>query len=379
MSQWRRAAQVELNNLQASDRLRSVAVLNSPQQVNAQIDGQAMVNFSSNDYLGWANDPQQIAWLGEGAKRFGAGSGASHWVVGHTDAHERLQDTIAAWLGVESVALFATGYLANLAAVSTLGADASVHQDRLNHASLLQAGQLARSSRRFAHLDTEMLKKRLANTDRRSLVVTDGVFSMDGDVAPVAEWVQLARAQDALLMVDDAHGFGVLGHQGRGTTDGCLPPLVMGTLGKALGAGGAFVAGDALYVEWIRQRAKAYTYTTALSPAIAYTAAKAIERLQLEPEHQARLTERIHEFTSACVDAGIQCLPSHSAVQAIVIGSNQAALAASARLKAEGIWVSAIRPPTVPEGTARLRIALSAAHTSEQVQKLIQGLVECLG
>lgn len=379
MSQWRAAAEARIAEAASADLLRTVTQLSTPQQVQAVINGQRVINFSSNDYLGWANDPQHVAWMTEGAQRYGVGSGASHWVVGHTGAHARLEQAIADWLGVDAVALFATGYLANLASVATLGAQASVHQDRLNHASLLQAGQLAQSSRRFAHGDPQALEARLIKTQGLALVVTDGVFSMDGDVAPVGPLSELCRKYDALLMVDDAHGFGVLGPQGRGTTAGHAVPLVMGTLGKAIGAGGAFVAGDSTYVEWIRQFAKPYTYTTALSPALAYVAARAIERLQAEPEHQARLAQRIEWFKSLCHAAGITPLPSDSAVQAIVIGDNQAALSVSEGLKRQGLWVSAIRPPTVPAGTARLRVALSAAHTPADIEALVAGLAQCLG
>ena len=379
MSAWLDAARERREVLQEADLLRTPSVISGPQQVDTRINGQRVINFSSNDYLGWANDPQQIEWLSQGARQFGVGSGASHWVVGHSDAHEHLEATIRAWLGVESVALFATGYLANLAAISALASDCAVHQDRLNHASLLQAGQLCASSRRFPHLDTATLSQRLSREFDRCLVVSDGVFSMDGDVAYVAELQAVCAKHDALLMIDDAHGFGVLGQHGRGCTDTHSPALVMGTLGKAIGAGGAFVAGTESYVEWIRQAAKPYTYTTALSPALAWAAACSIERLQREPEHQAQLSNNIRYFTQGCEAAGVNLLPSYSAVQACVLGENSVALEVSAKLRAQGLWVAAIRPPTVPQGTARLRIALSAAHRREHLDQLIDGLQQCVG
>lgn len=379
MSAWRQAAQAQQARRLEQHLLRTPSVLAGPQQVETQINGQSVINFSSNDYLGWAGDPQMAEWLNQGGRQHGVGSGASHWVVGHNQAHEALENSIKQWLGVESVALFATGYLANLAAISALGADCAVHQDRLNHASLLQAGQLCASSRRFAHGDVQQLTQRLASATTRCLVVSDGVFSMDGDVAPVQALVQACEQHDALLMIDDAHGFGVLGDAGRGCTQGLAVPLVMGTLGKAIGAGGAFVAGDADYVEWIRQGAKPYTYTTALSPALAFVASRAIERLQNEPEHQAKLSANIAYFTGACQQAGIELLPSNSAVQACVLGDNQRALRISSQLRQQGLWVAAIRPPTVPQGTARLRIALSAAHHKTHLDTLVERLAQCLG
>lgn len=378
VSRWRDQAQRDLADLSAHQLLRTQARLSTPQGVQARINGEPVINFSSNDYLGWAADPQQQAWLAEGARRYGVGSGASHWVVGHTEAHCGLEETIAHWLGVEAVALFATGYLANVAAVSVL-AQGRLHQDRLNHASLLQAGQLGNYSRRFPHLDNAALAERLAAHDGLNAVITDGVFSMDGDQVDASALLSLCREHDAFLMVDDAHGLGVMGQNGRGCTDGALPDLLMGTLGKAIGAGGAFVAGSTQYVEWIRQKAKAYTYTTALSPALAYVAQRAIERLVAEPEHQQRLTDNIAYFRSGMTQADLPLSSSHTAIQPIVLGSAERALQVSDQLRQAGLWVSAIRPPTVPAGSARLRVALSAAHERHHIDQLIEALKRCLG
>lgn len=375
-----RAAEVR-EGLVQNNLLRQPTVLDSAQRVETTINGRRMVNFSSNDYLGWASDPQQIEWLQEGATRYGVGSGASHWVVGHSQAHEALEATLCEWLGLESVALFSTGYMANLAAVSALAEPGvKVHQDRLNHASLLQAGQLASASRRYPHLDLVTLAQRLetqAQDGFRHLVVTDGVFSMDGNVAPIEGLVELTTQHNALLMVDDAHGLGVLGAQGRGSTEGLDVPLVMGTLGKAIGVSGAFVGGRAMWVDWIKQKAKPYTYTTAMSPALAHVATRAIQRLQTEPHHQETLQSNIRYFRSACEQAGIHLMPSQSAIQPWVVGDNAKAMRFNQRLADQGYWVGAIRPPTVPQGTARLRIALSAGHTQSQISGLVEALKQC--
>ena len=378
---WRERAAEVRDGLVQKNLVRQPTVLDSAQRVDTTINGRRMVNFSSNDYLGWASDPRQIEWLKEGAERYGVGSGASHWVVGHSQAHEALEVAICEWLGLESVALFSTGYMANLAAITALAEpDVKIHQDRLNHASLLQAGQLASASRRYPHLDLATLSRRLDTRDQdgfRHLVVTDSVFSMDGNVAPVEALVELTAQRNALLMVDDAHGLGVLGTQGRGSTEGLDVPLVMGTLGKAIGVSGAFVGGRATWVDWIKQKAKPYTYTTAMSPALAYVATRAIQRLQTEPHHQETLHKNIRYFRAACEQAGIQLMPSQSAIQPWVVGDNAMAMRFSRQLADQGYWVGAIRPPTVPQGTARLRIALSAGHTQLQISGLVEALKQC--
>lgn len=378
---WQERAVEVREGLVQQKLLRKPTMLDSAQRVEATINGRSMLNFSSNDYLGWASDPQHVEWLREGAARYGVGSGASHWVVGHSQAHEALEAALCEWLGLEAVALFSTGYMANLAAVSALAEpDVKVHQDRLNHASLLQAGQLTSASRRYPHLDLVTLSKRLnqkAEGGFRHLVVTDGVFSMDGNVAPIEGLIELTAQHNALLMVDDAHGLGVLGTHGRGSTEGFDVPLLMGTLGKAIGVSGAFVGGRAIWVDWIKQKAKPYTYTTAMSPALAHVATRAIQRLQIEPSHQEALQRNIRYCRSACEQAGIQLMPSQSAIQPWVVGDNATAIRFSQRLADQGYWVGAIRPPTVPQGTARLRIALSAAHTQSQISGLVEALKQC--
>ncbi|QGG79442.1 aminotransferase class I/II-fold pyridoxal phosphate-dependent enzyme [Litorivicinus lipolyticus] len=377
---WAEHLGLRMAQAQQQSLLRSHTRLATPQRVDTQINGHSVLNFSSNDYLGWASDEFTIQALKRGADRYGVGSGASHWVVGHSGAHDDLETAVADWLGVEAVALFCTGYLANLGVISALAdADTLIHQDRLNHASLLQAGTLAGQSRRFGHADVDQLRRRLARGhDRRQWVVSDGVFSMDGDVAPVQAYVDAAGAAGALCLIDDAHGLGVLGDQGRGSTHGCNPDLIMGTLGKALGCGGAFIAGAGWLVDAIRQFSKPYTYTTAMSPALAYAAAENIRRLRTQPHHQAKLRSNIDYFRAQAIARGVDLMTSDSAIQPWLLGSNERALAASERLKSAGLWVSAIRPPTVPAGTARLRIALSAAHTQSQLDQLCDGLVTCI-
>ena len=377
MTRWHLELAQGLKHAKAQSLLRSQTLLQGPQQTHICVGSTQHINFSSNDYLGWANDEQTKQALLEGAQRYGVGSGASHWVVGHTQAHEQLELRIGQWLDVESVALFATGYLANLGALSALSdRDTLIHQDRLNHASLLQAGQLAGQSRRFAHCDPAQLDARLTKgRQRRQLVVSDGVFSMDGNVAPIADYRAISHAHEALLMIDDAHGFGVLGPHGKGACNQSSPDLLMGTLGKAIGCAGAFLAGPAWIIDYVKQFSKPYTYTTALSPALAYAASQNIQRLMegaLEPD---RLAENIRYLRSSAVANGVDLLPSDTAIQPLIVGDAQAAVDLSLRLREKGLWVTAIRPPTVPAGSARLRIALSAAHTKNDIDRLIDAIV----
>lgn len=319
----------------AQSLIRQPTILEGPQQTEVTIGGVQQLNFSSNDYLGWANASHTREALALGAQRYGVGSGASHWVVGHNGAHEYLESVICRWLGCQSVALFATGYLANLGAITALAdRDTEIHQDRLNHASLLQAGQLAGRSRRFRHADVDHLNQRLSQSRRtRQLIVTDGVFSMDGDVAPVTGYRQMAQAHDALLMVDDAHGLGVLGRLGRGCCDqlGGVD-LLMGTLGKAIGCSGAFVAGPTWLVDSIKQFSKPYTYTTAMAPAMAFAAARNIERLAQGDPAPQQLQARIGYLKQHARDAGIELMPSNTAIQPMVVGDAASAVQLSHRL-----------------------------------------------
>ncbi|WP_144638055.1 8-amino-7-oxononanoate synthase [Bordetella genomosp. 13] len=347
------------------------------------VDGREIIGFASNDYLGLAAHPLLVEAMAEGARRHGAGSGGSHLLGGHSRAHAQLEDDLAEFAGGFCAApralYFSTGYMANLAIVTALaGRDAAIFSDALNHASLIDGARLSRAAVHvYPHADTQALEALLAASPARTrLIMTDTVFSMDGDVAPLARLLALAEQYGAWLVADDAHGFGVLGPQGRGALAQAglrSPHLVMvGTLGKAAGVSGAFVAAHETVVEWLVQRARPYIFTTASAPAAAHAVSASL-RLIGGPEGDAR---RAHlavliERTRAMLRATPwQPVDSRTAVQPLVIGSNDAALACAAALEREGLWVPAIRPPTVPAGTSRLRISLSAGHALEDLERL---------
>jgi 8-amino-7-oxononanoate synthase len=354
--------------------------------VVAIVEGSRRTVFCSNDYLGLAHHPRVIAALRDAAARYGVGSGASHLVTGHCIEHHALEEELAAFTGRERALLFSTGYMANIGVASALvGRADQVLEDRLNHASLLDAGLLsgARFSR-YAHCDTAALEARLTELESGSaLVMTDGVFSMDGDIAPLAALAQVTQAKRAWLMVDDAHGIGVLGGGGRGTLehfglDARRVPILMGTLGKAFGTFGAFVAGAEELIEYLIQRARTHIYTTALPPGIAGATRMALRLMDEESWRRERLHSNIARFRSLAQGAGIELADSQTPIQPIELGSAERALAVSGALWERGFWVTAIRPPTVPEGTARLRITLSAAHRDEQIDRLVEALAEAL-
>ncbi len=354
--------------------------------VVAVVEGSRRTVFCSNDYLGFAHHPRVIAALRDAAARYGVGSGASHLVTGHCVEHHALEEELAAFTGRERALLFSTGYMANIGVASALvGRADQVIEDRLNHASLLDAGLLsgARFSR-YAHCDTAALEARLAELESGSaLVMTDGVFSMDGDIAPLDALARITQARRAWLMVDDAHGIGVLGRGGRGTLehfglDARQVPILMGTLGKAFGTFGAFVAGGADLVEYLIQRARTHIYTTALPPGIACATRMALRLMDEESWRRERLNANIAHFRSLAQGAGIGLAGSQTPIQPIVLGTAARALAVSEALWERGFWVTAIRPPTVPEGTARLRITLSAAHRDGQIDRLVEALAEAL-
>lgn len=345
----------------------------------ARIDGRELLNFSSNDYLGLANHPEVIAALQTAAAEMGVGSGASHLVCGHSLHHQRLEEALADAVGKPRALLFSTGYMANLALLSTLtDRHDAIFQDRLNHASLLDGGQLSRATvQRYAHAQVDALAARLATSEaRRKLVVTDGVFSMDGDVAPVEALLACCRAQDAWLMVDDAHGVGVLGDRGAGSCAGQPVDILMGTLGKALGCFGAFVAGSETLIETLTQFARPYIYTTALPPALAAATLVSLRLMQTETWRRQQLAELIEQWRAGAQALGLTLLPSNTPIQPLLVGSDEAALKASTALRERGLLVVAIRPPTVPEGSARLRITLTAAHTSADVAQLLAALAQ---
>jgi 8-amino-7-oxononanoate synthase len=353
-----------------------------PQGPLQQIDGREYLSFCSNDYLGLANHPEVVAAFKRGADSYGVGSGAAHLVNGHSRAHHALEEELAAFTNRPRALLFSTGYMANLGVVAALaGAGDAVFEDRLNHASLLDAALLSRARlARYDHLDSIALQTKLATSKAaQKLVLTDGVFSMDGDIAPLPELATVARQHDALLMVDDAHGLGVLGPQGRGS---CARfglgmdevPILMATLGKGLGSFGAFVAGSDDLIEWLIQAARPYIYTTATPPALAEASRASLRLVQREEWRRERLQALIQRFRCGAAQLGLGLMPSETPIQPLLLGDAGRAVALSRRLEAQGILISAIRPPTVPDGTARLRITLSAAHTEGQVDRLLAAL-----
>ncbi|QFY44998.1 8-amino-7-oxononanoate synthase [Candidatus Methylospira mobilis] len=350
-------------------------------------DGRRLINFSSNDYLGLAQHPEVVAAMVRGAQRWGAGSGASHLVSGHGGAHQALEEALADYTGRERALLFSTGYMANLGVVGALAErGGAVFEDRLNHASLLDAALLSGAGlRRYAHRDIGHLADLMsAGVKPGSMVVSDGVFSMDGDAAPVVELAAMARSAQAWFMVDDAHGLGVMGDSGRGVLelaglDQSAVPVLVGTLGKAFGVFGAFVAGSEALIEYLIQRARSYIYTTALPPAVAEAALQSLQIAQTEAWRREKLKELIAYFREEGLRMGLNLLPSTTPVQPVLIGDNTRAMAISLALNDAGFLVSAIRPPTVPAGTARLRITLSAVHEREQVGRLLEILGHIAG
>lgn len=374
----------ELDALQQEGLLRVRRTLQSPCGPLATVGGQALISFCSNDYLGLASDPALIEAACAGARAWGIGSGASHLVSGHLAPHDELENRLAEFTGFPRALLFSTGYMANLAVIPALvGRGDAVFADRLNHASLLDAVQLARAqNRRYAHADLTALARLLAaSSARRKLIVTDAVFSMDGDLAPLPGLLDLAERFDAWLLVDDAHGFGVLGAAGRGSLAHFNLPaahrlLYMGTLGKAAGASGAFVAGAATVIAWLMQRARTYVFTTATSPVIACALLASLELIATGEERRQRLRQRIAQLRDGLAGTRWRLLPSLTAIQPVVIGDNHETARVAHELLQRGVWVPAIRPPTVPQGTARLRVSLSAAHSADQVDRLLSALCE---
>jgi 8-amino-7-oxononanoate synthase len=368
----------------AADLYRQRPLLQSPQGPRVVVDGQPLLAFCSNDYLGLANHPEVIKAWREGAERWGVGGGASHLVVGHSSPHHALEEALAEFTGRPRALLFSTGYMANLGAVTALvGQGDTVLQDRLNHASLLDAGLLcgARFSR-YLHNDAPSLETRLDKATGNTLVVTDGVFSMDGDLAELPQLAASARAKGAWLMVDDAHGFGALGatgggiveHFGLGMDD---VQVLVGTLGKGFGTAGAFVAGSEELIETLVQFARPYIYTTSQPPALACATLRSLQLLRSEHWRREHLATLIAQFRQGAARLGLTLMDSFTPIQPILVGDAGRALRLSQLLRERGLLVTAIRPPTVPAGSARLRVTLSAAHSSAQVQQLLDALAEC--
>ncbi len=406
--------QHELETRAAQGLLRRRRILESAQGVHVTVDGKPYLSFCSNDYLGLANHPQLIAALQAGAQQYGIGAGASHLVSGHFDVHHELEKSLARFVGKPAALLFSSGYLANLGAVQALaGRRDTVFADKLNHASLNDAMLLSRAQvQRYRHNDMAHLAQLLEQAKNgRKLIITDAVFSMDGDLAPLPELLALCEQHDAWLLVDDAHGFGVLGEQGRGSlahfkspqppffkggvqTNAsasssplckrgaggdlrCSPRIIyMATLGKAAGVSGAFVAAEQVVIDTLLQNARSYIYTTASPPALATALLASLELLRAEEWRREQLRKLIAQLRSRLAGLKWRLMDSQTPIQPLLVGGNEEAIILSEGLRAQGIWVPAIRPPTVPQDTARLRISLSAAHSKEDVDQLTGALHE---
>ncbi|MBV8665146.1 MAG: 8-amino-7-oxononanoate synthase [Burkholderiaceae bacterium] len=379
----------DLRELDARSLRRRLREAQTPCAPHVQVDGRAMLAFCSNDYLGLAADERVVEALREGAVLYGVGSGASHLISGHSRAHALLEERLAQFMApcVESprALYFGSGYMANLAILGALAKPgAEIFSESLNHASLIDGARLSRAKVQvYAHADCAQLETMLvASAAPVKIVVTDSVFSMDGDLAPLPALLALCERRGAWLVVDDAHGFGVLGAHGRGTLEHfgiCSPNLVyMGTLGKAAGVGGAFVAAHETVIEWLVQRARTYIYTTATAPALAHALLTSIEIIGGADgqRRRAHLQDLIAALRTGLTLPHWKLMESSTAIQPIVIGANDVAMRVSAALYARGLWVPAIRPPTVPAGTARLRVGLSATHQLADVDLLIAALNE---
>lgn len=364
---------------------RTRLTLDGPQDVTVRIHGREYLSFCSNDYLGLARDPRLIDALKQGAERFGVGSGAAHLVSGHSYAHQALEEDLADFTGRPRALLFSTGYMANLGVIAALmGRGDTVLEDRLNHASLIDAALLAGARLvRYKHSDIHSLTAKLAQVDSGArLIASDGVFSMDGDCAPLPGLSAAAADHDAWLLIDDAHGFGVLGNQGRGwfadqLPEPCSNTILMATLGKALGTFGAFVAGSDALIETLIQQSRTFIYTTASPPAVAWAARAALQLVRDGQHLRDRLDALICRFRAGAAQLGLPLTDSGTPIQPLLLGEAGTALAFSEALRRRGILVTAIRPPTVPKGSARLRVTLSARHAPEHVDRLLEALAAC--
>jgi 8-amino-7-oxononanoate synthase len=375
------ALQQELAQRGGDGLLRKRRLISSPQQPHLLVDGEQVLSFSSNDYLGLASHPRLVEALQQGAQTAGVGSGASHLITGHHRYHHELEEALARFTGFPRALLLTTGYMANIAAICGLmGRGDALFADRLNHASLNDGALLSRAElNRYPHADIGTLARMLeSSVAPRKMVVTDSVFSMNGDIAPVQALLDLCDRHDAWLLIDDAHGFGVLGEQGRG----CLNHfglrssriIYMATLGKAAGVAGAFIAGEPVVIDYLMQNARTYIYTTAMPPALAAASLEALRLIEEGDERRAHLHTLRAALKSGLQLKRWQLSASSTPIQPVLIGSNDEVLRVSEHLLEQGILVPAIRPPTVPKGSARLRISLSAAHTEDDIRRLIQAL-----
>lgn len=380
---WTQRIQDSLSQRRADNQWRQRQTVESPQGRTLRIHGQTLLNFCSNDYLGLA--AQGGPALQQAAIQWGLGSGASHLVCGHSQAHHDLEQALARHTGYSRALLFSTGYMANLGCIQALTQRGDgIFQDKLNHASLIDGALLSRADfQRYPHQNYRNLEARLQRREQGlSLVVSDSIFSMDGDLADVNQLADLCQQHNALLMIDDAHGFGVLGNQGAGIrNDAGLSsrelPLYVGTLGKALGGFGAFVAGDDALIDYLIQFARPYIYTTAIPPAVAEAMLDNLERLQND-DLRTTLNGHIQYFREQAQHRQLPLMASQSPIQPLLIGDERRAMSISQALRQRGLLITAIRPPTVPAGTSRLRVTLTAAHTREDIDTLLDALTELL-
>ncbi len=378
------ALQPALDQRRAQSLYRHRELVCSPQQTLLKKGDRELLSFCSNDYLGLANHPDVVEAFTDAAHRYGVGSGASHLVCGHSQEHHALEEELAVFCGRERALLFSTGYMANVGVINALTSREDViYEDRLNHASLLDGGLLsAGKCVRYHHNDMANLEQQLQrHQGKRKIIAVDGVFSMDGDFANLSALSEVAIKHDAWLMVDDAHGLGCVGEKGLGCVEhfGLSQnevPILMGTLGKAFGSFGAFVAGSETLIESLIQFSRTYIYTTALPPAVAAATRASLALIQTEPERRQKLSELIRVFREACAAHQLNLMASSTAIQPVMIGDAQKAVNVSKALEQRGFWVSAIRPPTVPKGTARLRVTLTAEHTCAQVRSLALAMAE---
>ena len=371
----------ELEALKQKSLYRLRRLVGGPQGPELEVGGTTLLNFSSNDYLGLAADARLAEAARRGLDEYGTGSGAAHLVTGHSSAHHALEEELAAFCGRPRALLFSGGYMANLGLAGALvGRGDRVLEDRLNHASLLDAGLLSGAAfSRYAHCNAVSLERELQDGKGNALVLTDGVFSMDGDVAPLPALAKVAAHHGAFLGVDDAHGFGVIGAGGRGSLEhhGLGPaevPIYMATLGKACGSFGAFVAGSEPLIETLIQQARTYIYTTAAPAAWAEASRMALRLVQTETWRRDHLNELIARFRGGAAQIGLKLMDSSTPIQPLLLGEPETALALSQKLQERGLLVAAIRPPTVPAGSARLRITFTAAHTEQHVDRLLSAL-----
>ncbi len=371
----------ELQLIKQQNLYRSRRIISSPQGDEIKIDGKQVINFSSNDYLGLANHPDVIKAFKKTTDGYGVGSGSAHLICGHSQSHHALEEELADFTGRDRALLFSTGYMANMGVISALlSRGDQVFEDRLNHASLLDGGLLSGARfKRYLHNNIDDLNKKMKPHDGRTLVVTDGVFSMDGDLAHLPELSTLAAEKNAWLMVDDAHGLGVLGETGAGVLQqyGLAQkdvPVLMGTLGKAFGTFGAFVAGSELLIETLIQKARTYVYTTAMPAAIAEATRSSLKLIIADDWRREKLKHLIKRFRLGADQLGLPLMPSDTAIQLLLMGDSQRAVEISNTLLNKGFLIGAIRPPTVANGEARLRITFSANHQEQQIDKLLDVL-----